>query len=519
MSEHLLAVFDLSGIQSFIFASNKMKEIIGASAVVHDALFRELPEVLGESADAWKQGPVVFTAADKAKIVYIGGGNALVVFRDEAVYRASARNLSKRIFLRSGGAIRLTYAAVPLNEAESLRENQKRLMARLDEEKKTGGNPLPATVLPVVAYDNNNYEALVLTGEHQAMTLSQRAKRNNSDSKSIFADILPYEGAVFGYDFEKARGEYEKNYQAVIHIDGNTMGIRIREFVAELAEKKNGNGEPLTVWEQLSAMRALSVAISDLYRSTLQETLRALFPEKPGELMFRPIVLDGDDVTVMTVADKALDFTRTFMEKLSEKKIKELEGFLPTAAAGIAFVKFKFPFSVACALAESCCRNAKAKTVERRGGARAFLAAPVSSVDYQVCYSNISDDLETYREKNFVFEGCTLLRRPYQFTEVKSDDGPDYTYAGFEKTCVFFNAEMKANNIARSKLKGLRNAYGSGVEAAELYGGYILAHAKKEAELPAARLLSRPFTNGSPREALYFDYLDIMDIAWKEETV
>ncbi|MBQ6119133.1 MAG: hypothetical protein IJK98_07865 [Clostridia bacterium] len=509
MSEHILAIFDLSGIQSFIFATNKMKEIIGASAVVHDALFAELPRVLGESRDGWKSGPVAFTDADTAKTVYIGGGNALAVFRDEAAYRRAARELSKRIFLRSGGAIRLTSAAVPLKEDESLRDNQKRLMAKLDEEKKTGGSALPAPVLPVVAYDNNNYEALVLTGEGQAMTLSQRAKRDNSDSSRIFADLRPREDVSFGYDFEDARAEYEKNYQAVIHMDGNTMGIRIREFVSGLAQTG------MTIWEQLTAMRALSVEISELYRGALRDTLREIeIPQdKNGALMFRPIVVDGDDITVMILAEKALPFISTFMGLLRERRIGAFGGdFCPTAAAGAAFVKFKFPFSIAYALAESCCKNAKAKTVERRGGAEAFLRDPVSSMDYQVCYSNISDALETYRNRFFVFEDCVLLRRPYQFGE-----GP-YSYEDFLSDCAYFNGEMKKGNIARSKLKGLRNAYGSGREAAETYGRYIKAHVKKDGEEEPAKKLSQPFFDGAPREAKYFDYLDIMDIAWKEET-
>ena len=42
--EKWLAIFDLSGIQKFIFATNKMKEIIGGSTVVHNALFEELPK-------------------------------------------------------------------------------------------------------------------------------------------------------------------------------------------------------------------------------------------------------------------------------------------------------------------------------------------------------------------------------------------------------------------------------------------------------------------------------------------
>ena len=502
MSNRFLSIFDLSGIQRFIFATNKMKEIVGASAVVHNALFRQLPQALGEAPDAWKQGDVTFTDADEAKIVYVGGGNAMVVFRDENTYRACARELSRKIFLLSGGAIRLTSAAVALEEAEGLAANQKRLMAALDAEKKAGGSAVHAALLPITAYDNNNYEPLILTSDGRATTLSRKAKRAAANTEQVFAEIKPSPDMSFSYDLEDTRREDEKNYQAILHIDGNTMGIRIREYVRGLTG---------TVWEQLTAMRRLSIAISGLYSDALRETIRETVPsDAEGRLAFRPIVVDGDDITVMLPADRAFGFTETFMQKLAACRIDAFgSGFRPTAAAGIAFVKLKFPFSIAYDLAESCCKNAKAVTIERCGGAAAFLANPVSSMDYQVCYSNISSDLAAYRASSYERDGCRLTRRPYVFAE-----GDAYSYRAFMDTCEYFNGEMKRGNIARSKLKGLRGAYGVSRLQAEMYGSFILAHEKGGGETEPARRLGEPF--GEAGEALFFDYLDIMDVAWKE---
>ena len=68
--------------------------------------------------------------------------------------------------------------------------------------------------------------------------------------------------------------------------------------------------------------------------------------------------------------------------------------------------------------------------------------------------------------------------------------------------------------IARSKLKGLRNEYGVSVLNANNYGKYIHAHADKEERI-ISKKLSVPFN--SKNEAIFFDYLDVMDIAWKGE--
>ncbi len=500
-SKKWLAIFDLSGIQRFIFATNKMKEIIGGSTIVHNALFKELPDIIGNSPDNWQTDDFKFNGAE-AQIVYIGGGNALVIFSSEDKYKETARELGKRVFLNSGGALKLTSACVELDEIRSLSDNQKALMAKLDSAKKAGGNTSSFGVLPIISYDNNNYEPLVLTDSH-AMPLSKQKKLEAEKNSTVFNDIKPNENNVFALDFESTRKAGEKNYQAIIHIDGNTMGIKIREYVKNLKGDLKGDIEP-----QLNSMRILSRSISSIYKDTVKETIKRVFKDEVN-LDFRPIVIDGDDVTVMMPSVYAFDFVKEFMDILASKEIKSLENFKPTAAAGVAFVTLKFPFSVAYGIAESCCKNAKAKTIERCGGSEKFLANPVSSIDYQVCYSNISENLPDYRNRYFRFSDYTLLRRPYTF------DNGDYSFNSFMSECDFFNSAIKANNIARSKLKGLRNAYGISVTEAELYGSYIHSHQKTPGEKEPADKLQIPFND--KKEAKFFDYLDVIDIAWKGE--
>ena len=223
----------------------------------------------------------------------------------------------------------------------------------------------------------------------------------------------------------------------------------------------------------------------------------------------RPITVDGDDVTVMMPSVYAFDFIKAFMDILNKKSVFGLQNFKPTAAAGVAFVTLKFPFSVAYELAESCCKNAKAKTIERCGGSEKFLASPVSSIDYQVCYTNISENLAAYRNRYYSFSDCTLIRRPYIFS------GGEYSFDSFMSECIYFNSAIKRGNIARSKLKGLRNAYGISRDEANLYGSYIYSHYKYDNEKEAAEKLEEPFN--AVNEAKFFDYLDVMDIAWKGE--
>lgn len=86
----------------------------------------------------------------------------------------------------------------------------------------------------------------------------------------------------------------------------------------------------------------------------------------------RPIVLGGDDLTMICRGDLAVPFTQAFLENFESETKAKLSEYLKmvfsdrsdylTACAGIAFVKSSFPFHFAYHLAESLCDLAKKDT-------------------------------------------------------------------------------------------------------------------------------------------------------------
>lgn len=501
-----LAIYDLSGIQKFIFSTNKLKEIIGASIIVNRALFENLPELLNEECHEWENRKFGFTDRDIHKIIYIGGGNALVMYNCKETEQRVTRELACRVFQQSGGAIRLCSASIELNENETLSENQKRLMELLDIEKKSAGIAVTSRGISINAHDNAAYEPIVLIDDKYYAPRSLYCKNEASkDSEKMFRDLTEKEMSIAALFDNPYRNS--KNYLAIIHIDGNTMGIRIRNFV----EKQQGN-----VIEALNKLKDLSKSINSLYKNVLKETINEVF-EGQTNIPFRPIVVDGDDITLICESYDALKIVGAFMSNLAEMG-KDVfgDGTPPTAAAGIAFVKARFPFSIAYELAESCCKNAKAKTLEsERNEGRSQCK---SSMDFQVCYSGITSDMNTFRKRHYNIDGKILIKRPYIFGT--SDKGKDYQE--FIKLAEFLYEGIKLNNIARSKLKELRSAYVTGSREAKNYGQYILAHVegciedKNNKELEIAEMLSDPFDeNGRAR---FFDCLDLMDIIWREES-
>lgn len=487
----VLAIYDLSGIQSFIFASNKLKEMVGGSSIVTEALFGNIPSVLGEQREDWKSSVFTFSDTDTAKTVYIGGGNALVTYKDGDEYEKKTRELQKGIFLQTGGALRLCSACIETETSANLKDVQKRLMDDLDKQKKN--MPLAATTggFSINAHENESFEPVLLINGGVVAPKTKYLKREaaNADGKKKFITEMD--------KFFEA-GKDGKRVLAVIHIDGNTMGIKIREFVESL-----GDGNLI---DQLNEMRKLSIAISNAFKDVLDTVIDELFVNQTVDIPFRPIVSDGDDITVICKSTDAFEFVIRFMDKLSDTKIAGLKGFTLSAGAGIAFVNVGFPFYTAYDMAEQLCKSAKKNA----------LGTGKSSVDFHICLGGVTTDIKEYRKKNMTFnhDGMeyNLLRRPYIFNSEASDS--------FE---AFYNMKetVIGSGVARSKLKGLRNEYGKGVLAATTYWDFLKAKASADENLEKLlKLTKEPFDKKGT--ATLFDILDVMDLldataATKEE--
>ena len=100
--------YDISGIQQFIFSTSKMKENIGASNIIAELFETDLCEVIsdiGVNVD-WKSSKEL-KSGSPAEIVYIGGGNAVVIYKDKETAREATGKLATKILERTYGQLRL----------------------------------------------------------------------------------------------------------------------------------------------------------------------------------------------------------------------------------------------------------------------------------------------------------------------------------------------------------------------------------------------------------------------------
>ena len=191
---------------------------------------------------------------------------------------------------------------------------------------------------------------------------------------------------------------------AVIHIDGNGVGGVMRRLDEVLSEKGGALKGELEVAEGDSdALRVFVLKISERLDAAVKLAFRsawervAKLARKDAEDSNRrytaipvvPVILGGDDVTVITSGDYALPFAAAYLRYYEEATGNDpiLRYLTPpegqdtgpmTAAAGVAIVKRNFPFHIAYELAEKLVGRAKkvGKTAQ----------PPCSTLDYHVLF-------------------------------------------------------------------------------------------------------------------------------------
>ena len=501
-------LFDTRSIQKYIFSSNRLKTNIGASFLVESAFARELLHVLrelfGESEvdDAtWRkvESPDWTRMEQRCRIGYIGGGNALVLFREETTDEELVkviRSFTKRLLwkspgLRTGaargeivldadGAYRVTRVKLA-NGAEAEIDDLTHLVHKLKAQQNLF---FPVVSLPYTgltlsceasaetanAYDVDDVrkESRFLSWEVKRKLLAARKKdgiiapaeeelldKLRSVLKSLAGE--PFTASVsytfvpeklaealqkyaFPSEFEKLGQRETEDYMAIVHIDGNNMGEKFRDSDT-LTKRKNMS---LAVYKK--TITAFCVLLDDIIGdyASLQKHL-ILEEADDGKLFLpiRPIVLGGDDMTFVCTAKYALAFTRTIMEALNDLGID--------SCGGISILPTAYPFFRGYEIAEQLCGAAKSKMrAMREEGSSCWL-------DFAILHGEQPPTLEQIREQQYSGKCGAMHFGPYRV------DGdaltPEYVGNLIEAVRQFVQGEGR---MPMNKIKELRAVLAAG---------------------------------------------------------
>ncbi len=299
----------VQGVQEFIFKTNKLKEIIGASQIIKNI----------ENIDLKKE----FDLSKQPQIIIQAAGNIRAIVDDEEDVKKIVKYLPKFIIQQAYG-LNIAQALVVYTGDYSSASRELEHLLKIERNKKT--IPLdfhfsalkqnPKTSLPAVDYD-----------EDEIIDQSSKQKRQCFD-ECIRIDKK-----------EKLQLSYLANSKrklALFYADGNSLG----KIVAMV---KNAD-------EFANFSKKLDTATKQAYKES---------KEKMPNDKIRDIILGGDDLVMVCDADIALDFSINFLERF-EINTKDIYANSSLSACGaLVYFNEKYPIHYVIKLAKLLCSYAK----------------------------------------------------------------------------------------------------------------------------------------------------------------
>jgi hypothetical protein len=419
---HYAVLIETASNQRTIFQTNRLRENIGASQLIYSV------------GTDFVQKAVKELEKGEADIVVSASGKAIILTRGEDIAKKIVQQVTLETLLQCPGVIaRGAYVRIEEWTAKGLDEAIKKVhwavnnvAARL---------PSPAARFARLPFVENcassGYPAKAINGKapntpaSSEIILARRMPEvvNTARDRIAFLTDRPLAKSLKQFEEASERGEIG-DWIAIVHADGNGLGQVFLSFAEHIAANATAD-------DYIVALRAFSKA-TDVWARTaagkaIENTWRDI--EKKIEsgkgdefyLPVAPVVLGGDDLTVICEGERAVRFAALYLSEFEKAShtalsgklgdlIPKLKGKRVAASAGIAIVKPHFPFHRAYELAEQLTKTAKATKQK-------FGQTPCSALDFQVIFDTSGAELEPIRERMTVTgSGESLTMRPYVVT-------------------------------------------------------------------------------------------------------
>jgi hypothetical protein len=452
-----LVLLESSGNQAFLFATNRLRENIGASELTYRAgtefvleavegltakrLWSANPQTLRENLCHEGLNPAIQEGTG-VEVIVATSGKALLLVDSQDTGQAIVAEATRRALREAPGLDLCGVVSRDFSWHEaSIHEEVKAVYQLFEEVRRRRAQPLARfPTLPIcLPCKSSGLPAAALDAEGEPVSWTSLSKRQRTpDWQSRISQILRGSGLFVFKEviaLEEAIKALEKDYSeldwlAVVHADGNGLGKIFLEFERYLSDHDDPNRH------YINQLREFSIALEEATEAAFIRALDAFPPlqrrgkhKNPYILPIVPLVLGGDDLTVICAGRYALEFTRRYLHAFEQETAdtQRRHGIIPaisaralacphlSACAGVAIIKPHFPFHSAYTLAEELLKSAK--LVKRRvRQLKADAPHPCSALDFHVLYDASFSSLEAIRRQLCISSETTLTAKPYVTT-------------------------------------------------------------------------------------------------------
>jgi len=459
-----LVLIETSGNQEFVFSTNKLRQNIGASELIHRIgtcfalsavarfvpAYAELATLLEQAiADGDKPGTPVATkdyveklqaastagpvaAGCPAEVLIATSGKAVLLVQSEAVGREIIRTVTLRALREAPGAVvRGVIDDVEIDLGIDTKTQahlrMKEVHHALDRLRLTLPPPEARfPVLPITALCSTSG----LPAEHldNDELLSEPALRKRRAATAGWRRIkasLGTNGAKLARNVAEL-DDLALSWFGVVHADGNGFGKVFLDLACHMPPDAG-----MTARAYFDFYRNLSISLDLAGVTALHEALEHLRGDKLNRLPLVPLVFGGDDLTVVCDGAQAIQFTINYLgafeRATSAEKLYGIPSVIPSlidpltktpktgfgGGGGIAIVKPHHPFHRAYDLAEELTKSAKTtKSILKPDNPKGTSFDAISAFDFQVVYDDAAADLAKLRQAWSIGD-CRLHNRPY----------------------------------------------------------------------------------------------------------
>ena len=331
----------VQGIQGFIFQTNELKDIVGASELVDKICTNEFSN---------------FTNNKEEDSVQRAAGNIKHIFHTEEECKKTVREFPRHVMEKAPG-ITISQAVVKM---EGNHEDFAKAVDELEKRLRTQRNkPMPSVttgLMGIKRSNNSGYPLVEIKGD-EMFDAAKVAKRGYYDYHVLCDKAFGEYVKAGSFPFNIEDITLKNDWIAIIHADGNGLG--------QIVQK---------VGKQEKDFKEFSTKLNEATKRAAQEAWAEVEAKDVGHynrIPLRPVVLGGDDLTVICRADFAIEYVTAFMRQFEVQTEKFLGGILEkhhvfdngakklTACAGVALIKSSYPFYYGYELAEALCSQAK----------------------------------------------------------------------------------------------------------------------------------------------------------------